>query len=160
MNIFSLKPGSLVVTNFGVYQHWSIVSDRIDNNKKPYLISASRRTGTVKEELWDTVTQGNKTEVVTSSEKLNTKAILSRAKAKIDSWKYDVIARNCEHFVNWVAYEELTSKQVTSASVGFVSGVTLYSMLTKTSRLSLALTIGVGLGALAVYFTKPSSRKL
>ena len=49
MNSFP-KTGAAVITDFGPYDHYSIVSDRLGQDGKPMLISHTQRNGTVKEE--------------------------------------------------------------------------------------------------------------
>lgn len=58
MSIQNLNAGDIVVSNFDVYQHWSLVSDSLCEKGLPMLISATKRNGTVQEESWDVVTQG------------------------------------------------------------------------------------------------------
>jgi len=57
----TLRPGELIMTSLGNYEHKSIVSDRKCPLGKPMLISATARTGTVMEEPYDTVVMGRKT---------------------------------------------------------------------------------------------------
>jgi hypothetical protein len=58
MNTLEVQAGDVVVTTFGMDQHWSLVSDKFCSLGKNMLISATKRTGTVREEPWDDVTQG------------------------------------------------------------------------------------------------------
>ena len=66
MEEINVKPGDIIVTNYGTYQHWSLVSDRIGADNKLMPISATKRLGTVAEEMWDTVVKGKKTYIVDS----------------------------------------------------------------------------------------------
>ena len=61
METLNIMPGDVVATDFGVYQHLSVVSNIVDETGKNKLISATKRTGAVKEENWDLVTQGRST---------------------------------------------------------------------------------------------------
>jgi hypothetical protein len=57
MNTLEVQAGDVVVTTFGMDPHWSLVSDKFCSLGKNMLISATKRTGTVREEPWDDVTQ-------------------------------------------------------------------------------------------------------
>jgi hypothetical protein len=76
MNNLVVQAGDVVVTQFGIYQHWSLVSDRLCSLGKNMLISATKRTGTVQEESWDDVTQGKHTYVAVSNTEKSISQIL------------------------------------------------------------------------------------
>jgi hypothetical protein len=77
MNNLVVQTGDVVVTQFGLYQHWSVVSDRLCSLGKNMLISATKRTGTVQEEPWDDVTQGKHTYIAVSNTEKSIPQILS-----------------------------------------------------------------------------------
>lgn len=161
MSTINLKSGDTVITDFSSYQHWSIVSDRVDSQGTPFLISASKRTGTVKEEPWNDVVQGQPTKVAIIEKKLPNDAILARAKTMIGKWQYAVISKNCEHFVNWASNEEITSKQVVYGAIGFTTTAVLYTLLAeKPKLLGWGLLISAAAGLLSVAAAKPASQEI
>ncbi|MCF6441060.1 hypothetical protein L1077_16610 [Pseudoalteromonas luteoviolacea] len=85
MNSQTVQPGDVVVSQFGLYQHWAVVSDMVCSQGKNMLISASKRTGTVKEEPWDTVTQGSHTYVAAIETEKSVIQILNDARSQIDN---------------------------------------------------------------------------
>ena len=98
MNYLEVNAGDVVVTQFDIYQHWSIVSDQCCSLGKNMLISATKRTGTVQEEPWDDVTQGKQTYISDVSTEKSIPQVLSDARSQIGSWKYSLTDGNCEHF--------------------------------------------------------------
>jgi hypothetical protein len=129
MNNIVAKAGDVVVTQFGVYQHWSLVSDRSCSLGKNMLISATKRTGTVQEETWDTVTQGKHTYVIESNEDKLVSQVLLDARSQIGSWAYSVTEQNCEHFVKWCSGLKVSSTQVKAGVGGAAVGITAVAML-------------------------------
>ncbi|PSU69815.1 hypothetical protein C9J22_13125 [Photobacterium phosphoreum] len=119
------KPGLIVASDFGFYQHLSIVSDEISTDGKPFLISATKRNGTVKEEPWDIATQGKFTYLSDKQSNLSVAEILSNARSQIGKWHYSVRSSNCEHFSNWCLGLKVSSTQVVGASTGAVGGALL-----------------------------------
>lgn len=101
MSIQNIKAGDIVVSNFSVYQHWSLVSDSLCGKGLPMLISATKRTGTVQEESWDIVTQGKHTYPAEISYDRPVSEVLEHARTQIGKWKYSVTDYNCEHFAKW-----------------------------------------------------------
>lgn len=152
MNYLVVKAGDVVVTEFGIYQHWSIVSDRLCALGKNMLISATKRTGTVQEETWDCVTQGKYTYVVALNTKKSVSQILADARSQIGRWIYSVTGNNCEHFVKWSLGKEVSSTQVkafvSGAIVGGIVAATL-SEKPKTINVLGGAVLGAGLGVLA-----------
>ena len=126
-----IKPGDVVVTNCGLYQHWSLVTDRVCDSGKPMLISASGRTGTVREECWDTVIQDKFTYVVDIEFKEPLSEVLKNARSQIGQWAYSTTSKNCEHFVKWVSGLEVTSSQVTAGISGAAVGATLVGLFSE-----------------------------
>ena len=122
MNYLEVQAGDVVVTQFGLYQHWSLVSDRFCSLGKNMLISATKRTGTVQEESWDEVTQGKHTYVVVSNSDKSIAQILSDARSQIGKWTYAVADNNCEHFVKWSSGLKVSSTQVKAGVSGAVLG--------------------------------------
>ena len=121
----SIKAGDIVVSDFDLYEHYSVVSDEISTDGKPFLISATKRNGTVKEEPWDIATQGKYTYPSDKKSNLSAAEILSNARSQIGKWSYSLIDSNCEHFSNWCLGLKVSSTQIVGASAGAVSGVLL-----------------------------------
>ncbi|WP_067514981.1 lecithin retinol acyltransferase family protein [Endozoicomonas ascidiicola] len=126
--------GDVVVTDFGIYQHWSFVSDAFCSRGKPMLISATKRTGTVKEETWDSVTQGKNT-YITKIEKIKANSeILKAARSQIEKWIYSVDSNNCEHFVKWASGLDVTSTQVVNTTAGLITGAALVGVVAENPK--------------------------
>lgn len=155
MKKINVKPGDVVVSNFAGYQHWSLVSDRVCQNNVPMLISASKRTGTVKEEPWYVATQGNLTYVAKrAASALDPSTALTVARSQIDQWKYSLFDRNCEHFVNWVATGKPKSSQVAAGIGGAALGAAgVYLIAEKPNGWKALLAAGL-IAGLAVYGSK------
>ncbi len=158
MEELAVKPGDVVVTSFGVYQHWSLVSDRLCSAGKPMLISATQRNGTVREEPWDVVTQGETTYVadVTSSKPLQ--QILADARSQIGKWSYSITSKNCEHFVKWASGLQVTSKQVVAGVGGATAGVALVGLLSENPKPIKFLGGALFVGGLAVAATRAAKK--
>jgi len=154
MNNKLVKPGDVVATSFGIYQHWSLVSDRVCARGKPMLISATERHGTVKEEAWDVVTKGHKTYVVNIPFCKPVHEVISAARTQIDSWKYSLTERNCEHFVKWATGFEVSSTQVKAAVTGAVIGAVLVGVMADKPSMLKFLGGAVAVGGLALASTK------
>ena len=75
----TLRPGDLIVTSMGSYEHYSIVSDRRCPLGKLMLLSARAETRTVREEPYDDVVRGKKTGHVRQQPELPTYVILANA---------------------------------------------------------------------------------
>ena len=134
MQSLLVSPGDVVVTDFGICQHWSFVSDAVCSRGKPMLISATKRNGTVKEETWDIVTQGKRT-YITKTEKLKPALeILKAARSQIGKWKYSVESNNCEHFVKWASGLKVTSTQVVNTTVGAITGAVLIGTVAENPK--------------------------
>lgn len=131
MRELEVKPGDVVVTDFGVYQHWSIVTDKLCELGLPMLISATKRNHTVKEEPWNVVTQGRDTYVVEMDFSKPVSDVLRDARSRIEAWPYSVTTGNCEHFVKWAANLEIKSTQVVAAAAGAIAGVVLVGIFAK-----------------------------
>ncbi|MGF1805846.1 lecithin retinol acyltransferase family protein [Aliivibrio sifiae] len=138
MDMLDVAPGDLIKSNFGGYDHWSIVSDSLCENGKFKLISATKRNGTVKEEEWDVVVNDKYTVVSNVESKYSPCETIANARSQIDSWKYSLFNNNCEDFVYWASGINISSKQV----VGSVTGAT------------------IGTAAVALFSDKPTSSKL
>ncbi|WP_240001216.1 lecithin retinol acyltransferase family protein [Photobacterium kishitanii] len=121
----NVKPGDIVVSDFDLYEHYSVVSDKISTDGKPFLISATKRNGTVKEEPWDIATQEKYTYLSDKQSNLSVAEILSNARSQIGKWRYSLIDSNCEHFSNWCLGLKVSSTQIVGASVGAVGGALL-----------------------------------
>lgn len=154
MEEINVKPGDIIVTNYGTYQHWSLVSDRIGADNKLMLISATKRLGTVAEEMWDTVVKGKRTYVVDSQITTPVKTILEKARSQIGTWKYSLTSNNCEHFVKWSAGVEVTSTQVKAFGTGALLGVAGVAALSEDPKLVKFLGAALLLGGVAVMTAK------
>ncbi len=159
MEDIKVQPGHIVVTDFGVYQHWSLVSDRIGSDGKLMLISATRRLGTVAEELWDTVTQGRRTYVVEADIKDPLPIVLQRARDKIGEWKYELNFNNCEHFAKWAGGLEVSSTQVKAGVTGAVVGAAAVALLSEDPKLIKFLTGAFLVGGVAVMAAKAVGKR-
>lgn len=122
MTTLNLQPGNIVVTTFGLYQHWSLVTDKRCDQGHYMLISATKRNGTVKEEPWHVVTQGKPSYITPLKSNQPLDEVLAKARQEIDQWQYSVSKRNCEHFVKWVTGMKLSSRQVKAGIEGAVLG--------------------------------------
>lgn len=152
------KPGDFIVSTFSTYQHWSIVSDKLCSEGKLMLISATKRTGTVKEEPWDRVVNGQPTKVVADTPILSPENILQRARSQIGVWKYSVTSKNCEHFVNWAGNEKISSKQVFYTITGATTLAAIYALVEKNPKLFwVLLAVGVG-GFLGLFLSRPTTK--
>ena len=134
MKSLFVSPGDVVVTDFGIYQHWSFVSDTVCSRGKPMLISATKRNGTVKEETWDTVTQGKNTYITKTKNIKSVSEILNAARSQIGKWKYSAESNNCEHFVKWASGLKVTSTQVVNTTTGLISGAVLVGMVAENPK--------------------------
>lgn len=158
MNEIFVNAGDVVVTDFGIYQHWSLVSDQISPSGKPTLISATKRTGTVREEDWDTVTQGKRTYVAEVKLSYPVPIVLAQARTQIGKWVYSVTEKNCEHFVKWTTGLEVTSSQVKAGVGGAIAGATLVGMLSENPKFTKFLGGALILGGLAIAITNATAK--
>ena len=157
MTNLTVQPGDAVVTQFGVYQHWSIVSDRFCPAGKNMLISATKRTGTVQEESWDKVTQGRHTYVAVSKTDKPVSDILLDARSQIGRWNYSLTDNNCEHFVKWCSGRKVSSSQVEGGFRGASVGAFAVAVL---ARNPITMKIACGamlLGSAGVLLSKAAN---
>lgn len=158
MENLEVKPGDVIATDMGGYQHWSLVSDRRCDAGKPMLISATKRTGTVQEEAWDTVT-GSKASVVVALEmKLTPVAVLRAAREQIGTWQYSVMTRNCEHFVTHVTGHQVSSTQVTAGVGGALVGAALVASFAENPNAIKLLAGAALIAGVAVYVVRPTEK--
>ncbi len=151
-----IKAGDIVETDFSVYKHYAVVSDRICSKGYPMLISASRRNGTVKEEPWDRVTGGKETKLVRKCKsREEAYSIIEKARSEVDKWQYSMVKRNCEHFVNWAVTGELSSKQVRNGLVGGGLGVAGVALSSENPKVAKIILGGLVCAMLAVALTNP-----
>jgi len=154
LKTINVKPGDVVVSDFGVYQHWSIVTDRVCSDGSPMLISATKRNGTVQEEPWSEVTQGNKTYVANTQFSKSILDVLTDARSQIGSWSYSVTSNNCEHFVKWATGLKVSSTQVKAGVAGAGAGIALVGLCSENPKFVKFLGWSVVLGGLAVLGAK------
>lgn len=153
-----VKPGDVVVTNMGIYQHWSLVSNRVCENGFYKLISASQRTGTVQEESWLEVTQGKKTYVAEYTSAVSVYDALTAARSQIGKWAYSVTGRNCEHFVKWATGLEVTSTQVKAGVAGAAVGAVSVAVLCKEPKLAKFLAGALIVGGIATFVARATEK--
>jgi hypothetical protein len=159
VNNLVVKPGDIIATQFGIYQHWSVVSDQLCSLGKNMLISATKRTGTVQVEAWDTVVQGKHTYVVkTNSEKAITQ-ILADARSQIGIWIYSVTDKNCEHFAKWSSGLKFSSVQVNAGVGGAAAGATAVAILAENPNALKILGGAVLIAGIAVLAAKALEKK-
>lgn len=150
-----MTPGSTLAVDCGAFTHYAIISDQIGPDGMPKLISASKRTGTVKEEIWTDVISNEKTKILPFVGTLTAEEILSKARSRIGSWVYNVLSFNCEHFVNSCNNLPFTSKQITaSASFASIGAIIGYNMPKEHKVVGTIVGIGVGI-LLGLKSTKP-----
>lgn len=159
MNNLVVQAGDVVVTQFGLYQHWSIVSDRLCALGKNMLISATKRTGTVQEEPWDDVTQGKHTYAAISNTEKSIPKILSDARSQIGKWAYSLTDNNCEHFVKWSSGLKVSSSQVNAGVGGLVVGGVAVAALAENPKVMKIVGGAVLLAGLAIMLSKAVEKK-
>jgi hypothetical protein len=152
------SPGDIVVTNFTGYQHWSLVSDKLCDLGKPFLISATKRNGTVREEPWDTVTQGKRTYVADVSYSRSVSEVLAMARSQVNQWRYSIRKNNCEHFAKWATGLEVSSTQVVAGVSGAVLGATAVGVIAEKPTTVKFLGGALLLGGLAVLASKANKK--
>ena len=159
MEGLAVTPGDVVVTDFGIYQHWSLVTDAICEKGKPMLLSATKRNGTVKEEPWDIVTQGKTTYIVKIQRKKGTPDILQVARSQVGKWKYSVESGNCEHFIKWVSGLEVTSTQVTNTAIGAATGALVVGLVAENPKFIHFLGGALFVGGVALALTRATEKQ-
>ncbi|MGB0836266.1 MAG: lecithin retinol acyltransferase family protein [Psychrobium sp.] len=154
MSIQNLNAGDIVVSDFGLYQHWSLVSDSLCEKGLPRLISATKRNGTVQEENWDVVTQGKRTYPAKITYNRPVTEVLELARSQIGEWKYSLADRNCEHFAKWATGLKMSSTQVVAGATGAVLGAGLVGLCSESPKFAKFLGGAFALGSLAVLASK------
>lgn len=158
MKELNVQPGDIIATNFGIYQHWSLVTDRFCDYGNFMLISATKRNGTVQEEPWDIVTDGKESYVVESDINSSVSEMLTKARSQIGKWSYSVTERNCEHFVKWSTGLEVESTQVKAGVVGVAAGVSLVGLLSEKPTLLKFLTTTLVVAGIAIIASKAKQK--
>ncbi|CAH8206859.1 lecithin retinol acyltransferase family protein [Vibrio aestuarianus] len=159
MKTITVKAGDIVVSDFGIYQHWSLVSDTFCEKGLPMLISATKRNGTVKEEPWHVVTQGKHTYPVKDTYERSVNEVLELARSQIDTWKYSLSERNCEHFTKWATGIKVSSTQVVAGVSGAALGASLVGLCSENPKFAKFLGGALLVGGLAVLGAKAIERK-
>lgn len=154
-----VKPGDVVVSDFGGYQHWSLVTDRFCAQGLPMLISATKRNGTVQEEPWAEVIQGKHTYVAQMETDKPAHQILSDARSQIGKWRYSLTHQNCEHFVKWATGLEVSSKQVVAGTTGAVVGAGAVALISENPKWFYFLGGALLVGGFAIAATKALEKK-
>lgn len=158
MNYIQVKAGDVVVTQFGIYQHWSIVSDKLCALGNNMLISETKRTGTVREETWEAVTRGENTYVAVCETEKTVEAILLDARSQIGKWTYSLTDRNCEHFVKWSSGVKISSSQVKALIGGTALGSAAIATIAEKPTFAKILGGGLLIGGIALLLSKASSQ--
>ena len=158
MNALDVKPGDVVVTNCGAYQHWSIVSDRSCEQGHLMLISATKADNNVTEEPWQVATQGKSTYIANVNFTKPVAKVLRDARSLIGVWPYSPISNNCEHFVNWATNLEVKSTQVVAGVGGALAGAVLVGLLSEKPDSAKFLGGALLLGGLAVAGSKAAEK--
>ncbi|EIF8949807.1 H-REV 107-related protein [Vibrio cholerae] len=163
MDLSLINPGDVIVSRFmfGIvpYQHWALASDKRCSKGYCYLISASERTGTVREEPAEDVIQGAPSYKADIVFKKSIPDVIEQARSQIDKWKYSLKDSNCEQFVNWAAGLGITSKQVVNGAALGVLGSTTTALLCEKPTWLKILGVGVACFALGVANTKAPEKK-
>lgn len=159
MNEIVVNTGDVVVSDFGVYQHWSIVTDKLCSKGLPLLISATKRNGTVQEEPWEVVTNGKHTYVANIKYDRPVQEVLKLARSQIGSWKYSLIDNNCEHFAKWATGLDVSSTQVIAGASGALAGVAIIGTFSENPKFAKFLGGIVLIGGLAILATKAVEKK-
>jgi hypothetical protein len=158
MLLQNFNAGDIVVTDFGVYQHWSLVSDALCKNGLPMLISATKRNGTVQEEPWAVVTQGKHTYIAKKESQYSVMHTLQQARSQIGKWKYSLLDNNCEHFVKWATGLKVSSTQVVAGRSGAVLGFGLVGVFAEKPQFAKLLGWGFLLAGFAILATKEPAK--
>jgi len=159
MNTIEVQAGDVVVTQFGVYQHWSLVSDRLCSLGKNMLISATKRTGSVQEETWDKVTEGKRTYVTVTNSEKPISLILSDARTQIGMWVYSITQNNCEHFVKWSSGLKVASSQVKAGIGGALVGGIAVAIFAEKNKTIKILGGAVIIAGIAIFTSKAEENK-
>ena len=153
------RPGDLIITNYGTYGHYSVVSDKKCHLGRWMLISATARTNTVKEEPYSDVVCGRPTRLAQHQPMLPVSEVLHRARSQIGKWDYRLWTQNCEHFANWAAGLERSSPQVKSAIIGAATFAGSTAMIVKKPNLTLLLGVGIVGGLVGLSAAQRSAGK-
>src|SRR5215469_2218276 len=118
---WALQPGTPVgIWIYGV-EHEGIVSDILDLDGLPYVISNSARFGSGAEEPWRVFTAGRRAHVLQGLvSSLPRQVVLSRARGLLNK-KWDVFNWNCQHFVRSAMGLPVISPQLTVAAGVFLA---------------------------------------
>ena len=159
INSKKINAGDLVASDFGLYQHFSIASDRCSENGLPMLISATKRTGTVKEEDWNTVTQGKHTYIVQTDSVYSVEKRLTLARAQINNWKYSLFSSNCENFARGIMSggNPASSVQVAAAITGAITTVLVVAKSSNETKTTICFLSLLGAAA-SVYLAKADEK--
>ncbi len=124
LQVYSL--GRPIAIQLGVFEHFGVISCH-PYSGEPTLISLSAKRGGITEEPWHEAVGKRAWRYATELEgTLPPHQILARARSKISAHGYNLVARNCEHFVRWSAGLKVESKQVGSVCViGLLFGLAL-----------------------------------
>ncbi|WP_422473665.1 lecithin retinol acyltransferase family protein [Endozoicomonas sp. ALB032] len=158
MKSLVVTPGDVVVTDFGIYQHWSLVTDNLCDKGKPMLLSATKRNSTVQEEPWDVVTKGKKTYIANAQRKKDAAEMLQAARSQIGRWKYSVDSANCEHFIKWASGLEVTSTQVTNTAIGAATGALAVGLVAENPKFIHFLGGALLVGGVALALTRAAQK--
>ena len=140
-----VNPGDVVEICYPIFKHYAIVCDHYVNGY-PTLISLSRRNGTVEEESWHQVTCGWPVNLSHIHGKLSGAKAVANARAykKNKDFKWNLLTRNCEHFVRLAHGLPAESTQVRRSLTGALIGAASTVMLPRLTLARVILFAGTG----------------
>ncbi len=143
------NPGDVLAIDCGAYTHYAIISDQYGPDSKPMLISASKRTGTVREEIWSSVITNEKIKFQPKLRAVSAVSVLSRARSQVGCWSYSLLNRNCEHFVNWCSGLGINSNQIkwgTGLGIGAALAMYTFTDNQRVLKAGAGLLVGTAIG--------------
>jgi hypothetical protein len=123
-----LKPGTIVNAPMrgwlGLTRHFGIVSSKCGPDGLPIMIANARAHGGPREESWHRFTEGQLHERAYYPSALSPEKVLYNAYGMFGT-RYNLVAWNCEHFVNACHGLPATSRQVRVAMAAVMGGLVL-----------------------------------
>ena len=140
-----VNQGDVVEICYPIFKHYAIVCDHYVNGY-PTLISLSRRNGKVEEESWLQVTSGWPVNMSRIHGKLSGAEVVANARAYKNNkdFKWNLLTRNCEHFVRLAHGLPAESTQVRRSLTGALIGAASTVMLPRLTLARVILFAGTG----------------